>query len=517
MKGALREHRTGLLLAAVAAVVIGLYAAGVFPDLPDAEKVIEDVAQTLGPWTYALVAAAAFLETGAFVGLVAPGETTVIVAGVIAGQGEIQLLPLIGIVWLSCVAGDTASFFLGRRLGRDFLVRHGPKVKIDSERLEKVESYFDRHGGKTILVGRFIGLVRAVAPFVAGASGLRFGRFLPFSIIGCGLWSTLFCVLGFLFYRSFDRVAAVAGRATLAFGITVALVVAGVQIYRRLRREEERRRLSAWAQRQAARPLLRPVAAVLAAIWRRVVRPVAAVLGPPLRFVRDRLTPGELGLELTTAAAIALVGLYLFAIYASILAGGERLTPADRELLDLAGELRTDTALSVVEAITHLGSFATVATLLLGASILLALRRRFADLAVLVTGSVLIYVSVQLAKNGIDRSRPAAPLVEAEGESFPSGHAAYSTIWVGVAVAVARVVPGLARNAILIAVGLAIAAAVGLSRIYLRVHYWSDVAGGWGLGAGLMALCATVALVVAYIRQNGNEPAAAGGTHRKRP
>jgi undecaprenyl-diphosphatase len=309
----------------------------------------------------------------------------------------------------------------------------------------------------------------------------------------------------------------VAGRATLAFGITVALVVAGVQIYRRLRREEERRRLSAWAQRQAARPLLRPVAAVLAAIWRRVVRPVAAVLGPPLRFVRDRLTPGELGLELTTAAAIALVGLYLFAIYASILAGGERLTPADRELLDLAGELRTDTALSVVEAITHLGGFATVATLLLGASILLALRRRFADLAVLVTGSVLIYVSVQLAKNGIDRSRPAAPLVEAEGESFPSGHAAYSTIWVGVAVAVARVVPGLARNAILIAVGLAIAAAVGLSRIYLRVHYWSDVAGGWGLGAGLMALCATVALVVAYIRQNGNELATAGGTHRKRP
>jgi len=243
MKGALREHRTGLAVAAVAAVVIGLYAAGVFPDLPDAGKVIEDVAQTLGPWTYALVAAAAFLETGAFVGLVAPGETAVIVAGVIAGQGEIDLLPLIGIVWLSCVLGDVASFFLGRRLGRDFLVRHGPKLKIDSERLHKVESYFDRHGGKTILIGRFIGLVRAVAPFVAGASGLRFGRFLPFSVIGCGLWATLFTVLGFLFYRSFDRVAAVAGQATLAFGIIVALVVGGVMTYRRLRREDERRRL----------------------------------------------------------------------------------------------------------------------------------------------------------------------------------------------------------------------------------------------------------------------------------
>jgi len=516
MKGALREHRTGLALAALAAVVIGLYAAGVLPDLPDPEKVIEDVAQTLGPWTYALVAAAAFLETGAFVGLVAPGETTVIVAGVIAGQGEIELLPLIGIVWLSCVLGDTASFLLGRRLGREFLVRHGPKVKIDSERLHRVESYFERHGGKTILIGRFIGLVRAVAPFVAGASGLRFGRFLPFSVIGCGLWSTLFSVLGFLFYRSFDQVTAVAGRATLAFGIVVAVVVGGIQIYRRLRHEEERRRLAAWAHRQAARPPLRPIVSVLAPVWRGVVRPVAAMVAPALRFGRERLTPGELGLELTSAMAVAGVGLYVFTVYASTLAGGAGVTPADRGLLDLGGELRSDTTVSVAKVLTDLGSFATVATLLLGVGILLAARRSFAELAVLLTGSVLIYVSVQLAKNGIDRPRPAAPLDGAEGKSFPSGHAAYSTIWVGAAVALSRVVPGLARDAVLIAAGLAIAAVIGLSRIYLRVHYWSDVAGGWGLGAGLLALCATVILVVAHIRQNATGPAATGAATGER-
>ena len=298
-------------------------------------------------------------------------------------------------------------------------------------------------------------------------------------------------MLGFLFYRSFDRVAAVAGQATLAFGITVAVVVGGVQIYRRLRREEERRRLEAWARRQA---LLRPVIAVLT--------PVGRALGPPLRFVRHRLSPGDLGLELTSALAVTGVGLYVFAVYTSIFADTGRLTPADRELLDAAGNLHTDTAVSVAKTVTDLGSFATVATLLLGVSLLLAVRRRFAELAVLVTGSVLIYISVQLAKNGIDRPRPAAPLDRAEGKSFPSGHAAYSTIWVGVAIVLARVMPGLARDAVMIAIGLAIAAVIGLSRIYLRVHYWSDVAGGWGLGAGLLGLCATVALVVAHIRQN---------------
>ena len=153
----------------------------------------------------------AFLETGAFVGLIAPGEFTVIIGGVVAGQGEIDIVPLIGLAWFCCVLGDSASFFLGHKLGRAFLVKHGPKVRIDEETLKKVESYFDRHGGKTVLIGRFIGLVRAVAPFVAGSSGMRYRQFLPFSILGTGLWATTFSLLGFFFYRSFEQVANYAG------------------------------------------------------------------------------------------------------------------------------------------------------------------------------------------------------------------------------------------------------------------------------------------------------------------
>jgi undecaprenyl-diphosphatase len=168
-----------ILLALVAAVALGVYASGVLSELPDPKTVIGDIATRLGRWTYAVVGLLAFLETGAFVGLIAPGETVVIAGGVIAGQGEISLLVLIGVVWSCAVLGDTASFFLGRRLGRRFLERHGPRVKITAERLEQVEGYFDRHGGKTILVGRFIGLVRAVAPFVAGSSGRSVRRILP--------------------------------------------------------------------------------------------------------------------------------------------------------------------------------------------------------------------------------------------------------------------------------------------------------------------------------------------------
>ena len=95
------RRRRSLLLVAVALIV---WATGLLAALPNPEKVIEDIAEALGPWTYALVGVMAFLETGAFVGLVAPGEFTVIIGGVVAGQGEIDIVPLIGLAWFCCVA-----------------------------------------------------------------------------------------------------------------------------------------------------------------------------------------------------------------------------------------------------------------------------------------------------------------------------------------------------------------------------------------------------------------------------
>src|SRR5262245_35603053 len=101
----------GWVVVAAAALV----GAGVIP-LPNLEKLLEDAGETLGKWTYLLVGLLAYLETGAFVGFIAPGETAVIVGGLVAGQGQISLIVLIAIVWACAVAGDLTSFTLGRRL-----------------------------------------------------------------------------------------------------------------------------------------------------------------------------------------------------------------------------------------------------------------------------------------------------------------------------------------------------------------------------------------------------------------
>src|SRR4051812_9831974 len=278
------ELRVVAILAIVALVVI---ASGVLSKLPSLESVITDLADALGKGTYVLVGAMAFLETGAFIGFIAPGEFTVILGGVIAGEGTIAIVPLIGIVWICALAGDSTSFFIGHKVGRQFLLKHGPKFRITEDRFKQVEDYFDQHGGKTITIGRFLGFVRPLAPFIAGSSRMSYGRFLPYSIIGTGLWGTTFCLLGYIFWRSFDKVSKIAGRATLALGIIAAIGVGIWYLRRRLKDPAERERLERWINRHR----------VTRWGWYWFVRPVSRVAWPQIRFVWGRLTPGHLGLE----------------------------------------------------------------------------------------------------------------------------------------------------------------------------------------------------------------------------
>ena len=507
------EKTALLVLIAVGLIVWG---SGLLSHLPNPEKLIEDIAQALGPWTYALVGTMAFLETGAFVGLVAPGEFTVIVGGVVAGQGEIDIVPLIGLAWVCCVLGDSASFLLGQRLGRAFLVKHGPKVRITPEVLERVEGYFDRHGGKTVLIGRFIGLVRALAPFIAGSSGMRYRQFLPFSIVGTGLWATTFSLLGFFFYRSFERVANIAGQVTLVFGTLIAIIVGGVYAYRRLRKEEDRRKFKAWLDRQAQKPLLRPLAALVRPLWRRVLRPAGRFLTPQVKFLFARVTPGGLGIELTTAFAITAVGSYIFALTAVDVIDGSYKGPTgfDNRVAGLARDLRASVGVDVAEVLTVFGSLSVVGPLVLIAAILLAWRRRPYELAALVAGQLIVYAGVHIAKDAAERLRPIGSLVETDGSSFPSGHAAYSATYVVIGIIAARVLPGLVSQAALVVSSIVVAAAIGATRVYLGAHYYSDVVAGWALGAFVFGMCGIVALVVSYVRQNGQRapgrPAPAG-------
>src|SRR3954462_13543964 len=143
-----RTHRTAILLAgAASAVALGLILAGVV-HLPDLQGALADLADRLGAWTYALVAGLAFLETGAFVGLIAPGETALVLGGVVAARGGVDLPVIHVLTWAAAPVGDFASFMLGRRLGRRILLAHVPGLGVTHPRLKRVDVFFALHGAK---------------------------------------------------------------------------------------------------------------------------------------------------------------------------------------------------------------------------------------------------------------------------------------------------------------------------------------------------------------------------------
>jgi membrane protein DedA with SNARE-associated domain/membrane-associated phospholipid phosphatase len=478
---------------AIGVVVLGVIAFWVAVDrlVPhdDLQGILEDISSALGKWTYLLVGAFAFLETGAFVGLVVPGETIMLLGGAVAGQGEINLYLLLAIAWFTAWAGDTTSFFIGRRLGRGFVMRHGPRFGISHERFAQVEAYFGRHGGKTILIGRFISLVRALAPFIAGSSGMRYRAFVPYSILGTGVWSAAHILIGYFFSRSVDEAAEYAGRGVFLLGTIIVVTVGTVIAVRFLRVPENRQHTVTlmeghWATRW------------LVVVGRR--------LAPTARFVWGRLTPGgTFGLEFTSLMSALAVGLFVLVSYTVIVEGDLGPTPGDMTAFDVAESLETGWLTDIAKVVTALGSGGVVLPLAAVAVVALAAARRWPEVWVLLAGTAIVFVGIHDFKDAIDRPRPAGGLVDTSGSSFPSAHAAYSVFYLWAALTlVLRLRPGMGRATGVVVAGIATTALIGLSRVYLHVHYLSDVSAGWALGVSAYSLSAAIALVAVQLRQN---------------
>ncbi|HNA24790.1 MAG TPA: bifunctional DedA family/phosphatase PAP2 family protein [Solirubrobacterales bacterium] len=473
---------------AAAALVIFILYREFFPEL-DLQQLLDDFANFLGAWTYLVVGLLAFLETGAFVGLIVPGETAMLIGGAVAGQGVINVFLLIAIAWLMAFLGDSTSFWLGHRLGREFILKHGPKFGISAERYEQVEDYFEKHGGKTVLMGRFIGLVRALSPFVAGSSGMRYRAFAPYSILGSGLQITLHILAGYFFARSIEAAAEYVGLAALVIGTMIVVSVASYLAWKYLREPNNRARAVEWMEG-------RWYSAWLVRLARRYET--------QLRWIQDRFTPGgTFGLEVTTLFAIIAVASFVLFAYAGILLDDGGPTPGDLRAFDFRDLIETGWLTSIAKVVTVLGSQVVLLPLITVTAVILAVRQHWSEMLVLVLSSIAIAFGIDWIKDWVARPRPDGGMIEVAGYAYPSGHAAHSIfyVWLSVTIAV-RLRPDMARKAALITGGILLAALVGLSRVYLGVHYLSDVFGGWALGALCFSFFAVWALLLGQLRKN---------------
>lgn len=194
----------------------------------------------VGNWGYLIVFAGTTLESAAFLGFLIPGETLVLVSGVLASMGVLDVGDLMIVVAIGAIIGDNVSYRLGRSLGHPWLVRYGTRLGFDRKRLERVESFYERHGGLAVVFGRFVGLLRPLVPFVAGAAHMSYPRFFGYNLLACVLWTVSTVLVGYFVGESWEIVERWLGRTGVVVGAAIAVVVVGVWLFRRSRRRAAR-------------------------------------------------------------------------------------------------------------------------------------------------------------------------------------------------------------------------------------------------------------------------------------
>ena len=169
--------------------------------------------------------------------------------------------------------------------------------------------------------------------------------------------------------------------------------------------------------------------------------------------------------------------------------------------------------MDIAKIVTDLGNTDVVIGVTLVALIVLALKRRPIEMGVLFFGTIITFWLSTFTKGEVQRPRPSGHIIDVGGYAYPSGHAAHAVVYTVIAIIAARVLPGTFSRVALVIAGLLVTAAIGASRIYLDVHWVSDVTGGFALGAAVFSTLAVIGLIIGYVRNNDPAPAAAGAGH----
>jgi membrane-associated protein len=156
---------------------------------------LDEIIRSYGMWTYAILFLIVFVETGLVVMPLLPGDSLLFAAGAFAAKGSLSVVSLIVLLIIAAVLGDTVNYFIGRTLGR----REKGVPFVKAEYLERTQQFYEKHGGKTIIIARFMPIIRTFAPFVAGVGLMDYKKFLAYNVIGGVAWVTLMVLAGYLF------------------------------------------------------------------------------------------------------------------------------------------------------------------------------------------------------------------------------------------------------------------------------------------------------------------------------
>ncbi|VEJ21052.1 DedA family protein [Neisseria animaloris] len=159
---------------------------------------LTELAAQYGVWIYAILFLIIFCETGLVVTPFLPGDSLLFAAGGIAAIGEMNIHVMVALLIASAIIGDAVNFMIGKYFGAKLFTNPDSKI-FKRSYLDKTHKFYEKYGGKTIIIARFVPIVRTFAPFVAGMANMHYGRFIRFNVIGAVLWVVLFSYAGYFF------------------------------------------------------------------------------------------------------------------------------------------------------------------------------------------------------------------------------------------------------------------------------------------------------------------------------
>jgi len=199
------------------------------------ERILEFLVPYLQQFGYPALFLITFLETSAFLGLIAPGETVIVLCGFYAYRGALDPWLVGAIAVVGAVLGDQVGYLLGRTYGEGLIRRFGRYFFFSERRLVATQHYYENHGGKTVFIGRFLSILRSFGPVVAGISRMRYRTFLAWSVASCLVWGAAFTLVGYFFGASWDIIEKYMG-----WGGAVAFVGAVLLVLWLLHRRREK-------------------------------------------------------------------------------------------------------------------------------------------------------------------------------------------------------------------------------------------------------------------------------------
>jgi membrane protein DedA with SNARE-associated domain/membrane-associated phospholipid phosphatase len=437
---------------------------------------LDVVSQWVAHYGYLLVAVFLLIE-GA--GVPVPGETALVTAAALAGRGTLSITGVVIAGILGTVAGGHAGYWIGLRGGTALVHRYGRWIRLTPARLEKTHRFFEQHGAKTVLLGRFIAFLRSFIGIFAGISRMPPRTFALYNAAGGVVWVGVFTLLGYAFGRNLPRLVHYIGRVSLVLAVLIAIVAGVVALWRWFERNRTAvaASLDERLDRARATPRMVAVREHHPRLWRvMTIRPHAEYLF----------------LHLAVGFLLSLAVIGVFATITEGLVDSSPLTRFDVTLAARLQESATIGMLRVFNVISSLGGRGAMTLLLFAGALLYAVRRRGLEMvgwcAAFVGGAgldaALRYV--------VRRSQlPFADVVLIDwGTGLASGHALGVIVGVGMlGYLLTSAIRGAAARTIIITLAAALVLAITISRLFLGQHYLSDASAGLAAGLVWLATC----------------------------